>query len=89
MPRPSRRSRSLRRVHIRIPSGISKLVYKKGKPKKALCGKCGAVLHGMMRERPTKMQNLPKSQKRPERKYGGVLCPSCTKRKIISDVRTV
>jgi len=89
MPRPSRRSRSLRRVHIRIPSGISKLVYKKRKPRKAVCGECEAVLQGVPRERPTKMMNLSKSQKRPERKYGGVLCPSCTKRKIIANVRRI
>ena len=88
MPRPSRRSRSLRRVHIRVPSGVSKLFYKKRKPQKAKCGECGAVLQGVARERPTKMQNITKSQKRPERKYGGVLCPSCTKRKIIAETRS-
>ncbi len=82
MPRPSKRSRSLRRVHVRIPSGKSKLVYKKRSPGKAKCGSCGIVLQGVPNKRVTYIKNMPKSQKRPERKFGGVLCAKCTKKEI-------
>ena len=86
MPRPSRRSRTLRRVFKRVTKGI-KLVYEKRKPKKNSCSKCGIVLQGVPNERPYKMQNMPKSQKRPERMFGGVLCSKCSKREIIKRVR--
>lgn len=86
MPRPSKRSRTFRRVFRRITKGV-KLVYEKRKPKKAHCGKCGIVLQGVPRERPYKMMNMPKSQKRPERMFGGTLCSKCSKREIIKRVR--
>ena len=82
MPRPNKRSRSLRRVHVRVPSGKSKLVYKKRSPSKAVCCSCGNGLHGTPNKLVAIMRNMPKSQKRPERKYGGVLCSKCTKKEI-------
>tara|TARA_Y100000034_G_C6831793_1_gene375502 strand:- start:306 stop:569 length:264 start_codon:yes stop_codon:yes gene_type:complete len=82
MPRPSRRSRTLRRVFRKVTKGV-KLVYKKRKPKKTHCGNCGAVLKGVPRERPYKMRTMPKSQKRPERMFGGNLCSKCSRKEII------
>ena len=86
MPRPSRRSRTLRRIYKKVTKGV-KLVYKKRKPKKAHCGNCGSALKGVPRERPYKMRTMPKSQKRPERMFGGVLCSKCSRREIIKRVR--
>ena len=77
MPAPSKRSRSFRRVYRKVPGGKTSLHYKKKKPGKAKCGRCKAVLKGMARERPYKMVNMPKTKKRPERPYGGVLCIKC------------
>ena len=77
MPAPSKRSRSFRRVHRKVPGGKTSLHYKKKKPSKAKCGRCKAVLKGVVRERPYKMVNMPKTKKRPERPYGGVLCSKC------------
>ncbi|MBS3122714.1 50S ribosomal protein L34e [Candidatus Woesearchaeota archaeon] len=82
MPAPRYRSRSLRRVFVRVPSGKSVLHYRKRKPSKPTCGSCGTILKGVPRERPFKMQNMPKTFKRPERPYGGVLCSKCTRVKI-------
>lgn len=82
MPRPSRRSRTLRRVFSKVTKGV-KLVYKKRKPKKASCSNCGDILKGVPNERPYKMRNMPKSQKRPERMFGGNLCSKCSRREII------
>lgn len=88
MVRPSLRSRSYRRVKVRVTkSTVTR--YLKRKPKAAHCASCGAVLSGVPRERPYKMQNMPKTMKRPERPYGGVLCSKCTRQKIKESARQV
>ncbi len=87
MPRPNKRSRTFRRVYVRTPGGRTVLHYKRRKPKAPHCANCSKVLHGIPHELPFKMSNIPKSQKRPERIFGGVLCSACTKREIISRVR--
>jgi large subunit ribosomal protein L34e len=61
--------------------------YKKRKPDKAICAECGKVLAGVPRALPSKMRDLPKTKKRPERPYGGVLCAACTRRRIIAKAR--
>jgi large subunit ribosomal protein L34e len=87
MVAPRYRSRTLRRVFVTTPGGENKIQYKKRKPSKAECAGCGAVLKGVPRERPYKMQNMAKSKKRPERPYGGVLCSACTRKKILAEAR--
>lgn len=87
MPAPRYRSRSLRRIYRKTPGGRTVLRYEKRKPSKAQCGGCGAVLKGMLRERPYKMRKTVKTKKRPERPYGGVLCSKCLRRKIIEGAR--
>ena len=77
MPKPGHRSRSLRRVKRKTPGGEVSLQYKKRKPSIAKCGKCGAELAGIPRERPHKMVKLGKTEKRPERPFGGNLCTKC------------
>jgi large subunit ribosomal protein L34e len=86
MPRNSRRSRTLRRIHVRTAKG-SKLVYAKRKPAKAHCAKCGAVLHGVASLRPYKMAKLSKTEKRPDRPYAGQLCSKCTRLKIKESIK--
>ncbi len=81
-----RKSRSLRRVHKKVPGGRTVIHYEPRKPKQAKCGSCGKALHGIPRELPSKFRNLPKSQKRPERPYGGVLCSKCMRQKILEKV---
>ncbi len=87
MPKPGHRSRSLRRIHKKMPGGKTKLVYKKRSPAKAQCGECGKNLAGVPRARPFKMQNMPKTSKRPERPYGGVLCTGCSRKLMIAKAR--
>ncbi|MEM4259664.1 MAG: 50S ribosomal protein L34e [Candidatus Woesearchaeota archaeon] len=88
MVRPSLRSRSYRRVKVRVTkSTVAR--YLKRKPKIAHCANCGAVLKGVPRERPYKMHNMPKTKKRPERPYGGVLCSSCSRETIKSYARQI
>jgi len=88
MPQPYKRSRSLRRLQVKVPGGITKTHYKKRKPSRASCGNCGAVLGGVLRERPKVLKRLPRTKKRPERPYGGNLCSKCTRLLIIEKVRS-
>ncbi len=76
------RSRTFRRVKVKTPGGKTVTHYRLRKPKIAHCSNCGAELKGVPRERPYKMQNMPKTKKRPERPYGGVLCSKCMREKI-------
>lgn len=87
MPAPRKRSRSLRRVYRKTPGGIVVVHYKKRKPSKAKCSKCGKLLKGVPRERPYKMMNIAKTEKRPERPYGGVLCSRCMRKLMIEKAR--
>lgn len=86
MVSPRYRSRSLRKVYVRTPSGETKVHYRYKKPKVARCS-CGALLKGIPRERPYKMINLAKSKKKNARPFGGNLCSKCMREEIISRVR--
>lgn len=87
MVKPGLRSRSLRRVTRRTPGAQTVKQYKKRKPSKAKCADCGKVLAGVPRERPSKMRTMPKTQKRPERPFGGKLCSACTRKTILQKAR--
>lgn len=76
------KSRTLRRVKVKTPGGKTVTHYRKRKPSHAKCGTCGAKLSGVPRERPYKMQTMSKSEKKPERPFGGNLCSACTREKI-------
>lgn len=79
MPRPSLRSRSFRRVKVVAPGGKPVVRYLKRRPGQAKCGSCRKPLSGVPRLRASGIGKLPKTKKRPERPYGGQLCPSCTR----------
>ena len=82
------KSRTLRRVFVRTPGGNTVLHYKRRKPAKSQCAGCGAILQGVPHVRQLVMRNMPKTARRPERPYGGVLCSKCTRTKIIAQART-
>ncbi|MBN2881687.1 50S ribosomal protein L34e [Candidatus Woesearchaeota archaeon] len=86
MVQGSRKSRTMRRVHRKVTSG-SKVVYELRKPSRPICGNCGAVLNGVPHERPKAMQKLPKTQKRPQRPFGGVLCSRCHRDLVLLEAR--
>ena len=87
MPEPYKRSRSVRRLQVKVPGGATKVHYKERKPGKAKCGSCGSLLIGVPRERNLKMHKLPSTKKRPTRPYGGNLCSKCTRSFIVGKVR--
>ncbi|MGM5481828.1 MAG: 50S ribosomal protein L34e [Nanobdellota archaeon] len=89
MPEPRFRSRSLRRIKVTTPGGVNKTVFKRRKPSKHVCSQCKKPLPGTAREVPSKMKNMSKSSKRPERAFGGVLCSRCSRKKHTEKAREI
>ncbi|MBI2129611.1 50S ribosomal protein L34e [Candidatus Woesearchaeota archaeon] len=81
------KSRTFRRVFVKTPGGKTVIHYEKRKPSKAHCANCGSVLSGVPRERPFKMMKMGKTEKRPERPYGGMLCSKCMRLKIKESIK--
>jgi len=79
MVRRALRSRSKRKVKVKTPGSRVVIHYRRKKPQAARCHKCGTTLKGVPRAFPKQLQNMPKTQKRPERPYGGVLCSTCSR----------
>lgn len=77
MVRPGLRGKPHRLV--RTPGG--RLVLRPVEPKReqAKCAWCRGELHGVPALSKAKMKRLPKSSRRPERPYGGYICPRCLK----------
>ncbi len=88
MPRPSQKTRSRRRVYVRLPGGDTVIHYEKRRPGPARCAICGRPLNGVPRLRPVELRKLPKTAKRPERMYGGVICPSCLEKLLKKTIRS-
>ncbi|MFQ5406158.1 MAG: 50S ribosomal protein L34e [Candidatus Micrarchaeia archaeon] len=76
-------SRSKKRQR-KSPSGKPSIKYKPKKAGQAKCALCKAKLHAVPRASTVQLQKIPKTKKRPERKFGGVLCANCTA-KIIKE----
>jgi len=76
MVRPSLRSRSKRRIRKRVPGGASRIHYVMRRRYRATCPICGRSIGGVPRD-----YNIirwgPKTAKRPERYFGGVICSNC------------
>ncbi|MEM0379815.1 MAG: 50S ribosomal protein L34e [Desulfurococcaceae archaeon] len=89
MPRPALRSRSKRRVYVRTPGGLTTIHYEWRKPGVAKCCICRKPLSGVPRLKPVELRKLSRTEKRPERIYGGVLCPKCLTKLLKESVRSI
>ena len=87
MPEGKKRSRTLRRVSVKTPGGRTTVHYKERKPGKAQCANCGRVLAGVVQGTINKVRKLSKSQRRPERPYGGMLCSGCMRAEMVKRAR--
>ena len=87
MTLPRFRSRSKRRVAKKLPSGQVRIHYEDRKPKSAHCAGCGSKLHGVARATTAQLRKLSKTQKRPERAFGGVLCTKCMRKVLANQAR--
>ena len=88
MPAGKHKSGRFRKIFVRTPSKTT-VHYRERKPSKAVCAQCKKPLAGVPRELPSKMANLPKTAKRPERPFGGVLCSPCMRKRLKLQARSV
>ncbi len=87
MVRGQYKSRTFNRIKLRTPGGRNIIHYTKKKPARAQCAECGQYLQAVARGNKTTIRKLPKTKRRPERPYGGVLCSPCTRNLIKSKIR--
>jgi large subunit ribosomal protein L34e len=73
----AKKSTNVRRIARKTPGARVVLHYERKGPAKAVCGKCGSRLHGVASAKAHIMRQLSKTEKRPSRPYGGVLCSRC------------
>lgn len=83
MPIQPYRTRSLRRIKVKTPKGRIAIHYKKRKPGLASCAICKQPLKGVPCSLPYQVKKLSKTERRPERPYGGYLCSSCMRKEIL------
>jgi large subunit ribosomal protein L34e len=83
------KSKTMRKVFVRIPSGVSVVRYKLRKPSRATCPMTGEKLQAVPNLRPNDLNQLPKTKKRPQRAFGGVLSSRAARRVIMSKARDV
>ncbi len=74
-------------IYYRTPGGRTKIRIEKALPGKPRCAICGRVLFGVIRGRPSYVRKFSKTEKRPERPYGGYLCPKCMRRVMKQRIR--
>jgi len=87
MVAPRYRSRTFRRVKVRLPSGKTVTHYARRKPGRATCPVTGQELHGVPQMLPRKLSGVPKSSRRPSRPYGGVLSSKAMRAKMVEKAR--
>jgi large subunit ribosomal protein L34e len=84
---PARKDRNAAFRHRASPGGKQSKKRKSDKPSKARCGLCKGALGGVPHRSPSALAKLAKTQKRPERPFGGVLCSGCLSQVIRDKVR--
>jgi large subunit ribosomal protein L34e len=82
MPTPAQRSTSFRKRMVKTPGGKIKIHYAKKAAGPARCSACGRPLQGVPTGTMRETARLKRTQRRPDRPYGGNLCSSCTKAKM-------
>jgi len=80
------RSRRLKkvRVAVRVPGGGIVYHYRHKRHSQAKCARCGRPLNATPTGPRSIMGKLSKSQRRPNRPYGGYLCPECLRELMLA-----
>jgi len=76
MAQSKTKSRTFRRIRRRNVSGIV-TKYTRRRPSKAHCAVCGEILHGVSSG--LHIAKTSKTERRPERPFGGMLCSGCSR----------
>lgn len=71
------RTRSVKKKKVRTPGNRLVVHFEDEKTGMAKCAVCGKPLHGVPRVKRSGMRKLSKTERRPERPYGGHLCSKC------------
>ncbi|MFH0971047.1 MAG: 50S ribosomal protein L34e [Candidatus Micrarchaeota archaeon] len=87
MVAPRRRSTSSKKRSIKTPGGKVHVIYKPKRHSKPICAICATRLHGVPNRSISGMAKLSKTQKRPERIFGGVLCGNCIRHLVKEKIR--
>jgi len=88
MPKPSSRTRSKKRYRLQLPGGQSGTHYKREKTGRPKCTRCGREISGIPHLVPSEIRRLPASQRKIERPYGNMLCPTCLRDLLKQAVRS-
>ena len=88
MVRRHLRTKGTRKVRVKTATGVT-IHYKQKKINRAKCGTCKKTLHGIPSLTKAKFRNLTSSQRKVARKYGGNLCSSCARKKIVEEARAL
>ncbi|MFT4343158.1 MAG: 50S ribosomal protein L34e [Candidatus Woesearchaeota archaeon] len=83
------KSRTLRKIFVKAPGNTVKVHYRRRKPGKATCPIYGTALAGVPQENTTKIRNMPKTMRRPERPFGGVLSSRAMRDKMKVKARSL
>ncbi len=81
--RGKRRRLKKARVAVRTPGGRVVYHYRHKKHSPARCARCGRPLNATPTGPRSKMAKIPKSQRRPNRPYGGNLCSKCLREVMV------
>lgn len=76
------KSRTMRRVSVKLPTGKVVTHFRLKKPKKLVCPKCGDILKGTINVRPSKLSKYGKSERIPSRSYSN-LCSKCARLELV------
>jgi len=77
----------MRRVTVRTPGARQTRHYRLRKPSPARCQMTGEKLQAVASKRPDEMAKLSKTEKRPQRPYGGVLSSRAARSVNIAEAR--
>jgi len=83
------KSRTLRKVFVKVPGNSVRVHYRRRKPGRAKCAVYGTPLIGVARANTSGMRNISKTEKRPERPYGGVLSSKAMREKMKEKARAI
>lgn len=80
------KSKSLRKIQVKAPSGETRTHYRQKQRKIVKCAVSGKALRGIPRKTQRKFKNLNMSQKRVSRAYGGYMSHNALKNKIMEEI---
>ena len=76
------KSGRFRKKQKTTPGGRTVMRHEERRPKQARCSETGQKLHGMKRLTKAEAKHAAKSEKRPQRPFGGVLSSAAMRRRI-------